>query len=88
MSKQEQNEEHEQGTSAAADVMCAPWTDYNGDDIFVGDRIGHPSGQCGTVVYYAFEDDAYSRWRIKYDDGTVSRLCLQVGYKGQATVHT
>lgn len=57
--------------------------DYNGNDIYEGDKIIHPSGQTATVKYL---DNDIDNWRVDYGDGVLSRLSLQVGDKGMATV--
>jgi hypothetical protein len=64
----------------------APWTDYNGQDINEGDTIQHPSGERGRVVFLVNEKDPGDQWRVDYGDGSLSRLCLQIGDKGQAIV--
>jgi len=66
----------------------APWKDFKGADIHEGDVIEHPSGERGTVVCLRIYDDEADRWRVKYGtpDGGYSRLCLQIGDKGQAVV--
>lgn len=71
----------------------APLRDYEGKAIYDGDRIVHPSGETGVVAHCK---DAKSSttgkitcgdtWRVLYDDGSVSRLQLQVGKKGRAVV--
>lgn len=65
--------------------MKAPWTDFNGNDIHEGDTIVHPSGQEGTVVTTT-ADDQNDKWLVDYGIGSLSRLCLQIGDKGQAVV--
>jgi len=62
----------------------APWQDLNGNDIFDGDTIKHPSGKQGTVVYKAARQEACVQWGVDYGDGVESRLCLQISDKGQA----
>ena len=66
----------------------APWRDWLGRPIFAGDTIVHPaSGESGVVIEVpAFATENVSdRWLVDYGDGTVpSRLCLQIGDKGQA----
>ncbi len=62
----------------------APWPDYAGNEIHEGDRIQHPSGEVGVVVHLADEHEPEDQWRVDYGDGTLSRLCLQVGDKGRA----
>lgn len=64
----------------------APWTDFAGQDIHEGDVIHHPSGEFGKVVFLPKEKDAGDQWRVDYGDGDLSRLCLQIGNKGQAIV--
>ena len=64
----------------------APWPDFQGHDIHDGDMIEHPSGERGTVVFLAKETEPSDQWRVFYGDGYASRLCLQIGDKGQAAV--
>jgi len=64
----------------------APWTDFAGKDIHEGDIIEHPSGERGRVVFLEQESDPGDQWRVDYGEDNLSRLCLQVGDKGQAVV--
>jgi hypothetical protein len=64
----------------------APWSDFKGQDIHEGDMIEHPSGERGTVVFLASEKEPSDRWRVDYGGSVHSRLCLQIGDKGQAVV--
>jgi len=65
----------------------APWTDFKGDDIREGDVMSHPSGQQGTVVFHHERKAPSDQWVIDYGEiGLESRLCLQVGDRGQAIV--
>lgn len=64
----------------------SPWQDFAGGDIHEGDTIRHPSGEHGRVIFLASEAEPIDQWRVDYGDGNVSRLCLQVGDKGQAVV--
>lgn len=66
--------------------MKAPWCDYKGDDIHDGDEVVHPSGEYGKVVYLDKHLDETDAWRVVYENGERSRLCLQVGWKGQLHV--
>lgn len=66
--------------------MLCPWPDYSGKPIHEGDKIRHPSGEEGTVIFYPHEDDPGDAWRVDYGTRFVSRLCLQIGSKGQAIV--
>lgn len=66
--------------------MKAPWRDYAGNDIYEGDTVRHPSGEQGVVVVWPDESEPSDQWRVRYDDGVVLRLCLQVGDKGCAEV--
>lgn len=64
-----------------------PWPDYVGNPIHAGDVIVHPAnGERGVVVFLAHERDIGDAWRVRYEDGTISRLCLQLGDKGRAVV--
>lgn len=62
-----------------------PWPDYAGNPIHEGDTIIHPSGEFGTVLYWAEHPDVGDQWRVDYGDG-VDRLCLQIGERGRAVV--
>ncbi len=64
----------------------APWPDHAGHSIHEGDTIRHPSGEEGEVVFMPEEGRPEDQWRVAYGDGLLSRLCLQVGDKGQAVV--
>lgn len=66
----------------------APYRDFQGKPIFEGDRLIHPLGDVGTVVYEADREDQRSRWRVKYDDQPDVSLWLsnQIGDKGRAVV--
>lgn len=68
----------------------APWPDFAGTDIHHGDTIRHPSGQEGRVEWEPGEQDPGDQWYVIYTDGpeegNISRLCLQIGDKGQAVV--
>lgn len=71
------------------DRRRAPWPDFRGMAIYHGDEIVHPAtGERGTVVYcprMKSELDT-DRWQVIYETAIVSRLCLQLGDKGQAVV--
>jgi hypothetical protein len=67
----------------------APWKDYKGNNIYVGDTIVHPSGERGKVILQWSPDkilDIHDKWLVEYEDGLVLRLSLQIGDKGQAVV--
>ena len=65
----------------------APWADFDGNPIREGDAICHPSGEQGDVYRLPDVEDPVDAWRVDYgDDRPHSRLCLQVGFKGQAVV--
>lgn len=66
-------------------INIAPWQDYEGKFIQAGDTIRHPDGDEGVVVL-TDDIDAGDRWRVDYGNGPLSRLCLQIGPKGQAVV--
>jgi len=65
-------------------MKIAPWKDYVGNEIHIGDIIEHPSGENGVVVFVQAVD-VLDRWFVDYGDRK-SRLCLQIGDKGQAVV--
>lgn len=64
----------------------SPYSDYLNCQIFEGDIIQHPSGEKGTVVFEQRSESDSDNWLVQYEDGIKSRLCLQVGDKGQAYV--
>lgn len=64
----------------------SPYKDYLHHEIFEGDLIQHPSGEKGIVVFEERTENNSDNWLIQYEDGIKSRLCLQVGDKGQAVV--
>ncbi|HCV3097136.1 hypothetical protein ACSVHQ_06255 [Acinetobacter nosocomialis] len=64
----------------------APYKDYLNHEIFEGDLIQHPSGEKGIVVFEERTENNSDNWLIQYEDGIKSRLCLQVGDKGQGIV--
>lgn len=69
--------------------LQAPWPDFAGQPIHHGDEIAHPfSGERGTVIYCPDVNSTLEadRWRVIYENANVSRLCLQIGDKGQAVV--
>lgn len=65
----------------------APWPDYAGNDIHEGDTIRHPAdGMEAVVVFDARQSHPADQWRADYGEEYLSRLCLQIGDKGQAVV--
>ena len=66
------------------DKNQAPFLDYEGNKLFLGDQIRHPSGTIGTIVYDENLKESI-RWRVKYPDieGTLW-LGHQVNDRGQA----
>ncbi|MGP4772521.1 hypothetical protein ACS125_18535 [Acinetobacter sp. PFS20] len=67
-------------------MLKSPYNDYLNCEIFEGDLIQHPSGEKGIVVFEERTESDSDNWLIQYEDGIKSRLCLQVGDKGQAYV--
>ena len=67
-------------------MNIAPWPDYNGNEIQEGDVITHPSGESGTVIFHAERSKTSDQWTVNYGGYLESRLCLQIGDKGQAVV--
>lgn len=69
-------------------VNKAPWPDFQGRDIYEGDVIEHTSGERGVVCFWPDEKDPSDQWRVFYAEygAPHSRLCLQIGDKGQAVV--
>jgi hypothetical protein len=68
--------------------QLAPWRDFAGNEIYDGDVICHPSGERGKVVFLRSGTNPEDQWRVKYEDGQFSRLCLQIGDKGRARINT
>lgn len=66
----------------------APWPDFLGSPLWPGDTIIHPGGEVGEILYLQDVNDEEDRWRVKYADGTLSRLALQIGEKGRAVRHS
>jgi hypothetical protein len=65
----------------------APWQDFAGNDIHEGDIIEHPSGERARVCFWEDQPKSTEQWRAFYEAwGHHSRLCLQIGDKGQAVV--
>jgi len=65
----------------------APWKDFDGKDIFEGSKILDPSGGQGIVKYIWIPGEKESdRWLVDYHGKGCSRLCLQIGDKGQGVV--
>lgn len=64
----------------------SPYKDFYNYEISEGDVMQHPSGEKGTVVFEKRTESDSDNWLIEYEDGVKSRLCLQVGEKGQAFV--
>ena len=67
-------------------LKVAPWPDYAGSPIRVGDKIAHPDGTTGVVLFLDEHESPVDQWRVDYGDGVASRLCFQIGNKGQAVV--
>lgn len=67
-------------------TTIAPWPDFLGQPIHHGDRLQHTYGQGFIAVRLEGHAEEGDAWRAIYDDATVSRLCLQIGDKGQARV--
>jgi len=66
--------------------VVAPWSDFAGNQIRVGDLLLHPTGECGEVIFDSSKPTPEEQWRVDYGDGFLSLLCLQIGEKGQARV--
>ena len=72
-----------------SDRRKAPWPDYDGNDIYEGDTIKHPSGQMAVVIFKKELNNVSKNygWRAEYNDGFPSLwLGNQIGGKGQAVV--
>ena len=61
----------------------SPYKDFYNYEISEGDVIQHHSGEKGTVVFEQRTENDSDNWLVEYEDGVKSRLCLQVGDKGQ-----
>lgn len=67
--------------------ITAPWKDYEGNDIFKGDTVQHPNGDRGVVIYELYDkDDEHRNWKVRYTDGEILSLFLQIGDRGRAVV--
>lgn len=66
------------------DRRVAPWPDFEGNPIYEGSVICHPDGTQGVVYHLLDVENPCDAWRVEYGDGLPSRLCLQIGSKGQA----
>lgn len=68
------------------EALVAPWADFKGGPIRHGDRLSHPDGTTFVALRLNGFDAETDAWRAVYDHDpqTVSRLCLQIGDKGQA----
>jgi len=64
----------------------APWKDFEGNNIYDGDNLVHPSGQRGLVMFKPGRDGSANQWVVDYGGGIESRLCLQVGDRGMGVV--
>lgn len=76
-------------TDRPSDRAIAPWPDFLGQTIRNGDRMSHLDGTEFVVVHFPEFPSSGDAWRAVYctEDSThVSRLCLQIGDKGQAFV--
>ena len=64
----------------------APWPDFDGNPVKEGDRIIHPSGDSGFVVFVADASDDNARWRVDYGHGQSHSLSREIGAEVKATV--
>ena len=62
----------------------APWTDFAGSELYEGDRIEHPSGESGVIVFLEEFEKPSDQWLVDYGAPVPSRLCLQIGDRGRA----
>lgn len=67
-------------------MKIAPWRDFAGNVIHEGDTIRHPDGMEAVVVFDESHAHPADQWRADYGEEYLSRLCLQIGDKGQAVV--
>lgn len=66
--------------------VIAPWLDFEGHPVKEGDRIIHPSGDSGFVVFIANALQDSERWRVDYGHGSTRSLFQELGEAGRATV--
>ncbi len=67
------------------DTNLAPWPDFNGHPLHVGDTIIHPDGERGVIFLSPGSCEDADKWLVHYvGGGNPSRLCLQVGFDGRA----
>ena len=66
----------------------APWPDFAGNPIRVGDVIRHPADGDRAVVVFSLDGkyEGVSRWRAVYENGESLWLGNQIGDKGRAVV--
>lgn len=64
----------------------SPYLDFVDNEIYEGDTLIHPSGETGKVVFLENEPRPDDQWRVDYGTNDLSRLCMQIGDKGQAIV--
>jgi hypothetical protein len=65
--------------------QAAPWPDYEGKPIHVGDTLRHPHGEL-AVVQLDPDKGEDGKWRAVYPDGESLWLGNQIGDKGRAIV--
>ncbi|NSL56008.1 hypothetical protein [Uliginosibacterium aquaticum] len=66
--------------------QTAPWPDFDGNPIMEGDRMVHPSGECGIVVLCSDAPDDSARWRVDYSGGISRSLSAEVSRDGRCVV--
>lgn len=70
-------------------MRIAPWNDYKGNIVYEGDTIVHPVDpeyDRGVVEFWPHENGPHAQWRVRYTNGSVLALFLQITWKGQAVV--
>lgn len=83
--------------ATAPATPVAPWPDFKGNPIRHGDHMRHPDGMEFVAVRLSGFENENDAWRAIYgrdqytppfirDPITVSRLSLQIDYKGRAVV--
>lgn len=75
----------EHNRAVAGGLIPAPWPDFEGNDLFEGDTIRHPSGEEGLVTFVPGRTKTVDQWLVDYGDlSPYSRLRLQINDRGQA----
>lgn len=62
----------------------APWPDFAGNAIKVGDALEHPKDKSRFIIQFDTSREGVSQWRAVYEDGQSLWLGNQIGDKGRA----